>query len=754
MSSATIGRRVFDCARSRLTRMAGGFLVALGLGACSGPFTSEAVVSLGNPRLIPAEVNIPAEATAASSAIQVQVELPYRYTNDQDDAKFGAMTLARLGDLPAGLKLVPVGRDSATELLVNDLSIGRSEAGRPTYDLSVVVLSSRAIGTVAPGRHSVPLRAELCVEGIADYSVNEGSRKVCDAKTVELVIAVGGAAVPSAPADLAATPGARSMRLNWRADPAPDSYLLERSLTGAAYSTVATLTAPVTTYLDTGLEPATRYTYRLTPRNAAGTGAAATIDVQTLAESGNGQLGVVVTGAGSGRVASTPAGIACPGDCGETYPPGSTVTLSAAADAGSVFDGWSGPADCADGVVTVVAEIACTATFSIAPAGQRGWVLIGELLASGGEAPIVAPPRSAPLHVALRRIDSTSGFRELVVMRQSGPSSWALLGGGAPNGIASATSHGLVMDGEGRPYIAWSEASAVRVARFDNGVWTRLADNLRIGNGTPSQVQLEWRDLQPPVLSWIETDAGISRVAVKRLALDVSLGNQAWIGGFLPDVPNLVGHRMALDSNGLPSVVVSRLDVSLSLPLAAWRVTSIADGAVQAEALGGDVTIGTGFAYQHDQLGYGIGFVLNVDSTSGAPVVLGTRDARWAYAKASNGTFWIQAGRVDNVVDADGLVLDANPANGESVLGVATMRTPGVGLLLGVRTASSQEPDRIELRSLDGLAWIRAADPLIVPQLSAIGSGGYDATDSPVVLTVENFGVGGRGRIRAYRFNF
>jgi hypothetical protein len=88
------------------------------------------------------------------------------------------------------------------------------------------------------------------------------------------------------------------------------------------------------------------------------------------------------------------------------------------------------------------------------------------------------------------------------------------------------------------------------------------------------------------------------------------------------------------------------------------------------------------------------------------------------------------------------------------VLGVATMRTPGVGLLLGVRTASSQAPDRIELRSLDGLAWIRPADPLIVPQLSAIGSGSYAATDAPVVLTVENFGVGGRGRIRAYRFNF
>lgn len=713
------------------------------LGACSAPFTSEVVVSVGIPSADPAEITIAADARAGRS-IPLRIEVPYRFRSEQADVSAN-LTVRVVGGLPEGLLLQP---DSIVEP-----SVPEREGGLSAFALLLKVTSDAAIGTVAPGRHTVQLQALLCATGVVDLSAETPST-ICDSKNFSILVVVSGAPVPSAPADLAATPGPRAMRLDWRADPAPDSYLLERSLTGAAFTTVASLTAPVTTYLDSGLEPATRYTYRLTPRNAAGTGAAATIDVQTLAEAGNGQLGVVVAGAGSGRVTSTPAGIACPGDCGETYPLGSTVTLGATADAGSVFDGWSGPADCADGVVTVVAELACTATFSAAPAGGRGWVLIGELLASGGEAPLLAPPRTGALHVAMRRVDSTGGFRELVVMRQNGLSNWDLLGGGAPNGIASATSHGLVVDGEGRPYIAWSEASAVRVARFDNGVWTRLADNLRIGSGTPSQVQLEWRALQPPVLSWIETDGGISRVAVKRLALDVSLGNQAWIGGFLPDVPNLVGHRMALDSNGLPSIVVSRLDVSLSLPLAAWRVTSIADGAVQAEALGSDLTIGTGFGYQHDQLGYGIGFVLNVDSSSGAPVVLGTRDARWAYAKAFNGTFWSQAGRVDNLIDADGLVLDANPANGESVLGVATMRTPGVGLLLGVLSASSQAPDRIELRSLDGLAWIRPADPLIVPQLSAVGSGGYDATDAPVVLTVENFGVGGRGRIRAYRFNF
>lgn len=742
--------RHLSCLGRRAACAAGMVLGAFGLGACSGPFSSAAVVSLGTPRLTPAEVVIAANATSASAAVQVQVELPYRYINEQDNPKGGTITLTRVSSMPAGLQLQSRSGDPDEEL-ASEGTLPPDATGLTVVTVAVRVLSSSGIGQFSPGRHTVQLRAKLCVEGIIDLSVDE-TGPVCDAKTVDLVIVVGGAALPAAPADLAATPAARNVVLRWSSDPAPDGYLLERALGSGTFATVATLTAPVNQHLDGGLDPGTRYTYRLTPRNAAGNGPAAAIEVQTLAEASNGQVGAAVSGTGTGRVSSLPAGIDCPGDCNETFALGSTVTLTATPAVGSEFAGWSGPADCADGIITVVVEVACTASFTLATPGARGWALIGELLASGGEAPVVAPPRGDALHVALRRVDSTSGFRELVVMRESGPSSWTVLGGGAPNGIASATSHGLVLDGEGRPYVAWTEATAVRVARFENGVWTRLANNLRIGNGTPSQVQLEWRDLQPPVLSWIETDGGVSRVAVKRLALDPQFGDRAWFGGFLPDVPNLVSHRMALDSNGLPSIVVSRLNVSLPLPLAAWRVTSIADGAVQAEAVGSDLTIGTGIGYQHDQLGYGIGLVLNFDSTSGAPVVLGTRDARWAYAKASNGTSWIQAGRVDNVLSADGLVLDANPANGESVLGVTTMRTPSVGLLLGVLTASGQVPDRIELLSLDGLTWIRPTDPLFVPQLSAIGSGILDAADRPVVLTVEGFGAGGRGRIRAYRW--
>jgi NOL1/NOP2/fmu family ribosome biogenesis protein len=54
------------------------------------------------------------------------------------------------------------------------------------------------------------------------------------------------------------------------------------------------------------------------------------------------RLDVSRTGAGGGAVASTPAGIDCGGDCTETYLAGTSVTLTAAAAADSVFTGWGG----------------------------------------------------------------------------------------------------------------------------------------------------------------------------------------------------------------------------------------------------------------------------------------------------------------------------------------------------------------------------------------------------------------------------
>ena len=78
-------------------------------------------------------------------------------------------------------------------------------------------------------------------------------------------------------------------------------------------------------------------------------------------------LTVAVAGAGTGTVTSSPAGINCGVDCAEDYPQGTVVNLLAAPADGSLFSGWSGDADCADGSVTMAAVRSCTATFGIAP---------------------------------------------------------------------------------------------------------------------------------------------------------------------------------------------------------------------------------------------------------------------------------------------------------------------------------------------------------------------------------------------------
>ena len=79
-----------------------------------------------------------------------------------------------------------------------------------------------------------------------------------------------------------------------------------------------------------------------------------------------------MVGSGTGVVTSVPAGINCPGDCDETYPPGTVVTLTAtpAGAPPTVFTGWTGhctgTGPC---VVTMVSNRNVVAHF------ERAWTL-------------------------------------------------------------------------------------------------------------------------------------------------------------------------------------------------------------------------------------------------------------------------------------------------------------------------------------------------------------------------------------------
>jgi subtilisin family serine protease len=81
-------------------------------------------------------------------------------------------------------------------------------------------------------------------------------------------------------------------------------------------------------------------------------------------------VAVAKNGTGTGTVTSNPAGINCGGACNVQFNQGTTVTLKAMPDAGSVFTGWSGGACTGTGTCVVNAAATVTATFDIPAVGD------------------------------------------------------------------------------------------------------------------------------------------------------------------------------------------------------------------------------------------------------------------------------------------------------------------------------------------------------------------------------------------------
>jgi hypothetical protein len=92
-----------------------------------------------------------------------------------------------------------------------------------------------------------------------------------DDRAAVAALYAGSAAVPAAPSDLLATPvSASEIRLDWTDNASGETeYRVERRAVGLAFTELATLAGDTTTFISTGLAPATGYQFRV---RAAGDG--------------------------------------------------------------------------------------------------------------------------------------------------------------------------------------------------------------------------------------------------------------------------------------------------------------------------------------------------------------------------------------------------------------------------------------------------------------------------------------------------
>jgi VCBS repeat-containing protein len=105
---------------------------------------------------------------------------------------------------------------------------------------------------------------------------------------------------------------------------------------------------------------------------------------------------VTVTKAGPGSaestVVSSPAGIDCGAVCSASFDSTGNVFLGALAAEGYVFTGWSGDADCDDGVLSPDADKSCTANFDEAPPPPVGEVTVTVSKAGDGSGTVTSDP--------------------------------------------------------------------------------------------------------------------------------------------------------------------------------------------------------------------------------------------------------------------------------------------------------------------------------------------------------------------------
>lgn len=158
---------------------------------------------------------------------------------------------------------------------------------------------------------------------------------------------------------------------------------LEQIETFAATADPGDLYSAGRQFTPTSIPNSSRYNGTATGVSVTSIGVAGSASIAaTFSVNGGNTLTVFKGGSGFGLVTSVPAGINCGTTCSATFASGTSVTLTAAASAGSVFSGWSGACTgssptCA---VSMSAAQSVTAMFGLDP----GYTLSVSKAGSGG----------------------------------------------------------------------------------------------------------------------------------------------------------------------------------------------------------------------------------------------------------------------------------------------------------------------------------------------------------------------------------
>jgi uncharacterized repeat protein (TIGR01451 family) len=238
-------------------------------------------------------------------------------------------------------------------------------------------------------------------------------------------------------------------------------------------------------------------------------------------------LTVSLNGTGSGSVNSNPPGVACGGDCSESYLYNTVVTLTATADAGSTFTGWSGGSCAGTGTcsVTMNTTRSVTATFTLnsylltvaksgtgsgsvnsSPVGVNCGVDCSESYLHGTVVTLTA--------TATCTFTNTRQFvQDIVIVKQSVPQSstnfrftGSYLGGGSGSDSGSSIADFYLDDAAPNDGDAYGSSKSFTVPRgavysFASrrsaaGIWHPSLHAARLGHGQPGDAQRDDRHQQ------------------------------------------------------------------------------------------------------------------------------------------------------------------------------------------------------------------------------------------------------------------